>query len=152
MKSLYSYLKFRQKEINLLLNEIKSSHDKIDLLKNEIMSQQNKNNLLRNSKKSLKEEIDKLRNENQMLNKKNVNELLQQEIESLRKENKSLKDTVKPLQSLPIPLSHLVTILKQFQKNLQSEIENNPKAEFEKMLKAASYHDSGKTSSSSCIG
>jgi predicted RNase H-like nuclease (RuvC/YqgF family) len=57
MKSLSSFLKFRQKEIDLLQNEIRSEKNKIDLLQNENKSKQKEIDSLRKENKLLKDAV-----------------------------------------------------------------------------------------------
>jgi hypothetical protein len=68
----------------------------------------------------------------------------QKEIDLLSKENKLLKDAVYPLTSLGIPIENLADIIRPIAKILKSEIE--------KKHHDASYHDTGRSSSSPLEG
>jgi hypothetical protein len=133
MKSFYSYLKFRQKEIDLLQNENRSQQKEIDsLLK--------KNKLLLDAVyplTSLGIPLEKLADVLKQIDLlQNENKSKQLEIDSLHKENKLLLDAIYPLTSSGISLEKLADVLKQIAKSV-------PKTEIEINRHDASYRDSG---------
>jgi hypothetical protein len=132
MKSLNGFLKFRQKEIDLLQDENRSQQKDIDSLLKE-------NKLLLDAVYpliSLGIPLEKLADVLKQIDLlQNENKSKQLEIDLLRKEKKLLLDAVYPLTSSGISLENLADVLKQFAKSI-------PKTEIEINRHDASYHDS----------